>query len=835
VHLETLNHQRIVERPRLIRILDSLAMPITLISAPAGYGKSTLVRQWAATRRVLWYTASAAAQDVAELTVSLHRACGTPEPEIDAVRAYVASLADPDIHVREIAEHLARTITRSSPETVALVIDEYDAISAALGADRFVEAFTQSTELRTIIIGRRRPSWATARRLLYGEIGEISRDALAFTSREAQVILESLPRNAARLVWTQSRGWPAVLRLAAMAQSTAVPTDVSGVSLHAYFAKELYDRASASLQRGLLLAALLPTLGQDTLARVWGDDVLTATEEAVRLGFFFELARGEYELHPLLRDFLLTKVEQQVPVDVCERLLDGLLDDRDWDSAYSVIRQRALFKSLPRLVEAALDDLLDHGRVRSLEDWSQVGREAGLDHPVFWLVEAELSRRAGNLGLAESQALHAAASYERMSHGFASRAYALAGVSAYLTWRPADARRHQESARRTAQTAEDQRRAVYGEILVSHVDSSESLPRLVKEYEKLVGLDPRHQVKAATAHLLLASLEGSLEDAVAEQARWIPIGQMLSDPMVASAYFHVLGYAHLLLARYDDALTIAREADKTIKETRLSFARTHVDAARVAATIGLRRLRHATQLLDELEDLVRSSGDSYERDNVAGLRARLRLLEGDCEAAAAEVKHWSGAPATALRGELAAVRAIALACAGHDSEARALGTAALATSRDVQAQTMGYAALAILALQNEQPDQSTAIATLTSVLRSRGNWDSFVLAYRAYPPLLRAVSESPGGHVDRLATIVKGANDTRLSIAIGLKEPDAPALSLTRREREVFELLCEGLTNGEIAARLYISHATAKVHVKHILEKLDVRSRTEAVSRYYDA
>jgi NarL family two-component system response regulator LiaR len=53
---------------------------------------------------------------------------------------------------------------------------------------------------------------------------------------------------------------------------------------------------------------------------------------------------------------------------------------------------------------------------------------------------------------------------------------------------------------------------------------------------------------------------------------------------------------------------------------------------------------------------------------------------------------------------------------------------------------------------------------------------------------------------------------------------------LTRREREVLALLVKGLTNAEIADRLVISRSTAKVHVSHILSKLEVSSREEAIA-----
>ena len=109
--------------------------------------------------------------------------------------------------------------------------------------------------------------------------------------------------------------------------------------------------------------------------------------------------------------------------------------------------------------------------------------------------------------------------------------------------------------------------------------------------------------------------------------------------------------------------------------------------------------------------------------------------------------------------------------------------------------------------------------------------DSLVIAYRAAPQLLDFVRASVGDDErDFLVRVMTHADDGVLCQAHRLTRADTD-VALTPREIEVLHLFAAGLTNREIASQLFIALSTVKVHVRHIMEKLNARSRTEAAMK----
>ena len=94
--------------------------------------------------------------------------------------------------------------------------------------------------------------------------------------------------------------------------------------------------------------------------------------------------------------------------------------------------------------------------------------------------------------------------------------------------------------------------------------------------------------------------------------------------------------------------------------------------------------------------------------------------------------------------------------------------------------------------------------------------------------ILEAITEVCSGGVPMSSDIA------RKVIQAFQKPPPQPGnpVELTKREAEILELVSQGLVNKEIGDRLNISYWTVKAHVRHIYEKLHVRTRSEAVVKF---
>lgn len=135
---------------------------------------------------------------------------------------------------------------------------------------------------------------------------------------------------------------------------------------------------------------------------------------------------------------------------------------------------------------------------------------------------------------------------------------------------------------------------------------------------------------------------------------------------------------------------------------------------------------------------------------------------------------------------------------------------------------------AIRLIRSEHP--KVQVLVLTSYNEGRLVMDALEAGAIGY--LLKDVSASELVRAIRAAHIGRATLSPQAAQGLVAEAnlPPKPGLELTPREREVLTLMVEGLNNGQIGERLTISASTVKSHVSHVLSKLDVATRTEAVT-----
>jgi DNA-binding CsgD family transcriptional regulator len=677
-------------------------------------------------------------------------------------------------------------------------------------------------------MSRRRPGWASSRRILYGEIWELDRAALAMNHDEAHDLLRIPGAGTSKLV-DLAQGWPAVLALASMSDA-ALPDLTAASHLYGFFADEIYRRIDRRVRHVLCELALYDTAGRHlALSQLPTDVVERVIATGVDNGFLTELHDKRLDMHPLLRAFLHRKLEAEGSVSATqgvERAAGVLIQHQLWDEAFELIQRFKQERLIPDLVGASMDELLASGRVATLRDWIAHAPE---DAPVVRLATAELAFREGRYY--ESEALAELAVRGLMEQpDLAARASVVAGRAAHVASREEQARAHFRNAQKIARSPELMRRAALGELVAAieleHADA-EDLLNVSASHE---AINPEDQVLMADRKLAFETRFGHPVDLQSGRAAQQLLG-FVTDPVARSSFRNVFGYALASSAMFAEATAITEEQIDDAERCRLDFVLPYALAIKALVGSGQRAYTQAEEFLDEADDRALAAGDWSAYQVASAVRMRLYIAQGAFDLAIDRGRIDPVGATRSVRAELTAAHALAAAGAGQARQARELANTALETSIGVEGSITAHCALAVLAIR--VGDRAAGLAHACAALdRSTytGMIDCFVSAYRGCPELIVCVLEDHQAH-DQLSVILSKVNDAEPKPQHSAWGPEHSVMALSPREKEVLSLLAQGLSNAAIGKELFISPVTVKVHVRHIFEKLGVRSRAAAALR----
>jgi ATP/maltotriose-dependent transcriptional regulator MalT len=803
-------------------LIDASPSSTTLLVAPAGYGKTTLLRQWreAADVRAAWCPCTPASADVARLAIELAAALASVTgSSFNTLSERLKVTRQPQLEADVLAEIFLDALGAVDPDTV-IVMDDYQAICLELAAEEFVERTLVASGVRVVLASRVRPRWATARRLLYGEITEIDARHLAMSDTEAHAVFETIDREVPPDLMARADGWPAVITLSLLSGKTELRATGA---LEQFLAEEVCSWFDADVVDGLAVLSAMASIPRSTADALLGPELATrCIESSTTAGLLTEVDRECFELHPLIREFLAER-SVELTAELETAIVAHCVSSENWDELFDLaVRFRSIALTAALFVSGARK-ALDEGRLASVQRWVSFARLNRMEISLLQLVEADIALRNGLYTQAETLAL--SATDHEGDNGARFWGLSLAGRAAHLAGREHQALAYYQEARAAARSERDRREATIGE-LKSAIDLEQpNAADVLKELSRNRHTDATDEVELGALALMLGSRMGSLE--VIDEAKGI--NQLLpnvSDPLVRNSFRNTYAYACAVAGEYDEADAALSELERDASDHRLRFALAYVLLGRAVVSIGRRQFDGAFDLLTQAATEARRTGDAHVIASCAATRARALIALGRFDEARAVAAYDHPELIAAMRAELLCAQALAAACAEHGDEAVELIERAENLSGAVEVPVSGACVRAIVSARADQAEADQRAGAAAGLARSTRYVDGLLAAYRGFPDLARRIARDDSVQSWFASLLVRAEDDAIAQIA-GLGARRSPQ-SLSRREAEVFDLVRLGLTNKEIATRLFISEGTAKLHVHHILEKLGASSRTQA-------
>src|SRR5215208_4331545 len=882
----------LVARPRLTARLEREAgRKLTLISAPAGFGKTTLLVEWLRGRAdgdhsVAWVSLDEGDNDpvrfLSYLVAALRRTVGEGFGE-----GVLAALRSPEPPRMEAVLGAFVNELDDLPGEIAVVLDDYHVIDSE-SVHRIVSFLLERLPegVHIVISGRVDPPLPLARLRTRGQMSELHAADLRFKPEEAAAFLSdvmglNLSAGDVAALEQVTEGWIAALQLAAL--SMRERKDISGFirsfsgshrDVFDFLAEEVLQRQTEPVQTFLLETSILERLsgplcdaltrrndGQRTLERLDREHLLVVPLDDDRVW---------YRYHHLFADFLRSRLKRERP----ERLAPLHLRASEWyeENAFVAEAVRHALSAgdherAAQLMERGIEQTWYRGEVMTLLGWlRKLPKEAMLRRPLLlvWYAAAlmllgqfdgveSLLREAeggvGDAGEGHDEELRPDAGEADPQHVLATAA-AVRSLHARLQGDPQGAIEHARSALALLPEDNLDPRPFAALCLAEAYRAADDLEAANATFAETaeLGRAAGHDYIALTAMGSLAHLQmsqGRLREAEGSLRQALGFAAERGVELLPAVGRVRIAMGELLLERDDleaseRQLTLGTELVERAGELEI-LVRGQVALSRVKWARG--EAEGALELAHEAERLARESGAPQAIADAALWKARLYLMRNELRAAASELERASDVdegPRSTQDAKRISLARLLIAREDHDEALQMLNhlreTAEAANQKGSVVEILKLQAL-VLRAKDEKNRAIDVMGRALALAEPEGYVRIFVDEVSPMAELLSEVLEAQqSGRLDSLRR-VPAHYLRKLLAALERDDPSAsqPATELpevlSERELEVLQLIAAGKSNRRIATELFVSVGTVKTHINNLYRKLDAHSRTQAVAR----
>ena len=841
-------------------VADVTSFPLTLLPAPAGYGKTTLLASLRGALKegsVAWLSVDEDDNDPNIFAAAMVESIRRADPSIGSDAAEL--LPNVGGSGRGVFDALINDVVAHHPAPLVLVIDDFHRVTESAIVRSLEYLIDRLPSQMHIAIGTRHdPQLPLPRLRVRQQLAEIRLEDLRFTENESKELLNDnlrlgLAAEHLALLHERTEGWPAGITLlvgalkrlpralnrdAFLAQLTQLDRYVFD-----FLAAEVLGALRENYRRFLLDISILTDLSPDVVAAVTQrDDAVTALHDLYSRNLFvtaLDEPPTSFRFHDLMREFLRTQLERYEPErakelhrraanaeTVFSRVVSHFIAAEQWKDAARVIEERG---------EAALRD----GALSALTAWINALPNEIVDaHPRLHYLLGVASWTRFDVAAAIDHFERAIAGFRAIGdhNGVGPALVYLSGLLIAV----GEFTRAGEIAHEASECDLPLRSRVSALLAETWLDIAiGSCDRATDALDAALDLlesedDPAlvHSLGRAV-HCYIFGLPNATPRIERFVRIALPHTRNAASPLRASSLM-VLAWAQQWRGRSAQAEATAAEAMSLVEQA--GGVRSVVTEAGLlrAVLAALRRDEKTAeamfdQVFDELKNLHHFA-DAWMAGYLVAI-GRIRIQQGRiAEARETEqrirtvenVREWPIAPVAR-----ALFSGLMFAAEGKDVEAEASLRQAIKLQNRIHIDYFAgdaRVALAALMLKNGRADE--AIKTFTPVLARHERYGTpGAVAWEGAPvrPLLRLARERD----------THAAFATRVLQVMGETTDSDPVVTpsgepLTAREAEVLRLVAAGKSNAAIGEKLTISVHTVKRHVANVLQKLGVSSRSEA-------